>query len=63
MLDQIHLPMCMYITMWVTKKEEHAWMIKAKLDNLCQFDWNTIDLLVVKEVIYGFRFQSVASIL
>jgi hypothetical protein len=24
LLDQIHFVACMYITMWVTKKEEHA---------------------------------------
>jgi hypothetical protein len=24
MLDQIHFLACMYITMWVAKKEEHA---------------------------------------
>jgi hypothetical protein len=30
MLDQIHLSMCIYITMWASKKEEHAWMIEAK---------------------------------
>jgi len=33
MLDRIHFSTCMYITMWATQKEEHAQMIKAKLDN------------------------------
>ncbi len=32
LLNQIHFPTCMYITMWATIKEEHAWMIGAKLD-------------------------------
>jgi len=35
MLDQIHFPVCMYITMWAVKKEEHALMIEAKFDNFC----------------------------
>jgi hypothetical protein len=38
LLDQIHFPTCMYITMWATKKEEHAWMIEAKLDDFYWFD-------------------------
>jgi hypothetical protein len=29
-------------------------MIKAKLDDFCQLDWNTINLLVIKEIICGF---------
>ncbi len=33
LLDQIHFSMCMYITMWATKKKEHAWMVEAKLDD------------------------------
>jgi hypothetical protein len=33
MLDQIHFSVCMYITMWATKKEGHAWMIEAKFDD------------------------------
>ncbi len=24
LLDQIHFPTCMYITMWIAKKEKHA---------------------------------------
>jgi hypothetical protein len=32
-LDQNHFPMCMYITMWATKKEVHVLMIEAKLDD------------------------------
>jgi hypothetical protein len=33
LLDQIHFPMCTYITMWASKKEGHAWclMIFASL--------------------------------
>lgn len=38
MVDQIHFSMCMYITMQATKKEEHAWVIEAKLDNFCWLD-------------------------
>jgi hypothetical protein len=38
MLDPIHFLACMYITMWVAKKEEHAWMIEVKLDNFHQFN-------------------------
>jgi hypothetical protein len=36
MLDHIHFSTCMYITMWAAKKEEHAHMIKAKLENFRQ---------------------------
>ncbi len=63
MLDQIHFSVCMYITMWGTKKEEHAWMIEAKLDNFRSFDWNIIDLLTIKEIICDFQVQNVAGIL
>ncbi len=38
MLDQIHFSTWMYITMWVAKKEEHAWMIEVKLNDFRQFN-------------------------
>jgi hypothetical protein len=63
MLDQIHFSMCMYITMWVAKKKsKHAWMIEIKLNNFYWLDWNTINLLVVKEIICGFWVQNAISI-
>jgi hypothetical protein len=37
MLDQIYFPMCIYITMWATKKE-YAWMVKTKFDGFCRLD-------------------------
>jgi hypothetical protein len=46
--------MCMYITMWATKKKEHAWMVEAKLDDFRWFDWNIVDILAIKEIIYSF---------
>ncbi len=63
MLDQIHFPTCMYITMWATKKEEHTQMIKAKLNDFRQFNWSIVDLLVVKEIICNFQVHSAVSIL
>jgi hypothetical protein len=33
LLDQIHFPACMYIIIWVVKKDEHAWMVVIKLDD------------------------------
>ncbi len=38
MLDQIHFSVCMYITIHVAKKEEHTWMIEAKLNNFRLLD-------------------------
>ncbi len=63
MLDQIHLSACMYITMWATKKEEHAWMVKAKLDDFCWLDWNIVDFVAIKEIIFDFWVQNVGSVL
>jgi hypothetical protein len=34
-------------------------MIKAKLDDFCQLDWNTVNLLAIKEIICGFRVSNV----
>jgi hypothetical protein len=44
----------MYIIMWATMKEEYAYMIGAKLDEFCRLDWNTLDFLVIKELICSF---------
>ncbi len=54
LLDQIHFPTCMYIRIWATKKEEHAWMVVAKFDDFYSFDWNKIDLPIMKKIIYSF---------
>jgi hypothetical protein len=56
LLDQINFVACMYIIIWAVKKEEHAWMVVAKLDDFRQFDCNIVDLSIVKEIIYGFWF-------
>jgi len=53
----------MYITMWVAKKEKHTWMIEEKLDDFCRFDWNTVDLLTIKIIIYNFWVHNVANVL
>lgn len=63
LLDQIHFLVCMYITMWASKKEEHAWMIEAKLDDYCWFNWNTSNLPIVKEIIYSFQVSNGRNIL
>jgi hypothetical protein len=63
MLDQIHLLVCMYITMWATNKEEHAWMVEAKLDNFCQLNYNIVDLLAINKIIFGIQVQNVGNIL
>jgi hypothetical protein len=63
LLDQIHFLACMYITIWAAKKEEHAWMVIAKLNDFCQFNWNIINLLVVKEIICNFWVSNVGSVL
>ncbi len=63
MLGQIHFLTCMYIAMWAIKKEEHAQMIKEKLDDFYQLDQNTIDLHAVKQIICDFQVQNVACIL
>jgi hypothetical protein len=49
--------------MWAAKKEEHAWMVETKLDDFYRLDWNIIDLLTIKEIIYGFRVQNARIIL
>jgi hypothetical protein len=49
--------------MWATKKEEHAWMVKAKLDDFRQLNWNIVNLFVVKEIICSFQVQNVRSVL
>lgn len=33
LFDQIHFPTCMYITIQVAKKEEHAWMVATKFND------------------------------
>ncbi len=54
LLNQFHFLACMYIIMWATMKEEYAYMIGAKLDEFCRLDWNTLDFLVIKELICSF---------
>jgi len=62
-LDQIHFAACMYFIIWVVKKKEHAWMVVAKFNNFCQFDWNIVDLSIVKEIICSFWVSNVGSVL
>jgi hypothetical protein len=38
-------------------------MIEAKFDDFHRFDYNTVDLLVVKEIICGFCVHNVANVL
>jgi hypothetical protein len=63
MLNQIHFPMCMYIMMWVAKYEEHAWMVKTRINDFCWFDRNTVDLPAIKEIICNFQVYNAGSIL
>ncbi len=63
MLDQIHFSVCMYITMWVAKKEEYAQMIEAKLNDFCWLNQKIVDLLVIKEIIFGFWIHNAINIL
>jgi hypothetical protein len=58
LLNQIHFPTCMYITMWVAINKEHSWMIGVKLDEFCRLNWNTIDLPTIKEIICNFRLSN-----
>jgi hypothetical protein len=46
-LDQIHFPACMYIIMWAIMKEDHNWMVRAKLNEFCK-------LPMIKESICSF---------
>jgi hypothetical protein len=47
LLDQIHFLACMYITMWAIVKEDHNWMVRAKLDEFRK-------PLTIKEIICSF---------
>jgi hypothetical protein len=47
LLDQIHFPTCMYITMWAIMKADHDWMVKAKLNEFR-------NLPTIKEIIFSF---------
>jgi len=47
LLDQIHFPTCMHITMWAIMKEDHNWMVRAKLNEFRK-------LPMIKETICSF---------
>jgi hypothetical protein len=47
LLDQIHFPTCMYITMWAIVKEDQDWMVRVKFNGFCK-------LPTIKEIICSF---------
>jgi hypothetical protein len=58
MLDHIHFLACMYIMMWLTKKEKHVLMIEAKFDDfhyekLCMWQLDYPTTKATKQLIYN----------
>ncbi len=63
LLNQIHFPTCMYITMWRAMKEQHTQMIGVRLDEFYRLNWNTINHLVIKEIICSFQVSNEGNII
>ncbi len=56
LLNQIHFPTCVHITIWAAINEKHVWMIGVKLDEFCRLNWNTINLPWLRKSFATFGF-------